>query len=96
MNKQKKKNIILLSILCVLALITVWVLFGNNNGDTTITEIFSQTTGGSQIETQKLPSRQIFDEGLEQDLRFRELEDLRSYQVDLDAKGRSNPFAPIK
>jgi hypothetical protein len=96
MNKQKKKNIILLSILGVLALVTVWVLFGKSNNETTITDIFSGGTQTNTIETQKLPSRQIFDESLEQDTRFRELEDLRDYKIDLKSKGRKNPFSSVK
>ena len=96
MGKQKKKNIILLSVLGILAVVTTWFLFGKGNNEATITDIFSGAIDTNNIETQKLPSRQIFDEGLEQDARFRELEDLRDYQIDLKAKGRKNPFSSVK
>ncbi len=96
MSKQKKKNIIMLSILAVVAAITLWVLFGQGESDTKITDIFTTNIPTSQIETQKLPSKQIFDQGLEQDQRFKELEDMRDYVPDTKSKSRANPFIPIR
>ncbi len=96
MNKQKRKNIIMLSILLVVAVITFWYLFGQGGNETNLTEIFSQNAPSSQIETQKLPSKQIFDQGLEQDQRFQELIDSRDYVPNTKAKSRANPFIPIR
>ncbi len=97
MSKQKKKNIILFSILIVVAAITFWVLWGPKKDGANLTQIFSLSTQpSSQIETQKLPSKQIFEQSLDQDLRFSELKNDSQYQPNLDAKGRDNPFVPIQ
>lgn len=84
------------SVLGIVAAITFWFLFGQGKNDTTITDIFSNNVKTSQIETQKLPSKQIFDQGLEQDQRFRELLDSRDYVPDTQSKSRANPFIPIR
>lgn len=86
----------MLSVLAVVAAITGWVLFGQKGSDTKITDIFSTNIQTSQIETQKLPSKQIFEPGLEQDQRFKELEDMRDYVPDTSSKSRANPFIPIR
>ncbi len=86
----------MLSVLAVVAAITGWVLFGPSGSDTSITDIFTTPVNTSPVETQKLPSKQIFDEGLEQDQRFRELEDMRDYVPNTTSKSRANPFAPIR
>jgi hypothetical protein len=96
MSKQKKKNIILLSILAGVAAITFWVLFEPGGDEAKITNIFTTTIPTNQIESQKLPSKKIFDQGLEQDQRFRELEDMRDYIPDTKSKSRDNPFIPIR
>lgn len=91
----KKKEIILLSVLGAVVLVTLWVLYGRSEGGAQLTDIFSGG-GNSTIETQKLPSAQIFDESLEKDERFRELKDDRDFTINTKAKGRKNPFEQVK
>lgn len=96
MNKKRKKNLILFLILAVVMAITFWVLLGQGGSDTKITDIFSTNIQTNQVETQKLPNKQMFEQGLEKDQRFKELEDMRDYVPNTTAKGRDNPFIPIR
>lgn len=93
--KFTTKNIILLSVLLVAAVATFWVMSRlGSTESTSLTDLFT-VPESSKFETQKLPSRDIFTDSLENDGRFRQLKDWRIEVIESGEKGRLNPFIKI-
>lgn len=93
--KFTTKNIVLLSVLLVVAVATFWVMSRLGSTESaSLTDLFT-TPQASKFETQKLPSRDIFIDSLENDGRFRQLKDWRIEVIESGEKGRPNPFIKI-
>jgi len=93
--KFTTKNIVLLSVFLVIAVIIFWVISRlGSTESTSLTDLFTAPES-NKLETQKLPSRDIFIDSLEDDGRFRQLKDWRLEPIKFGKKGRLNPFVKI-
>ncbi len=94
-KKNKLKDIVLLSVLLVIITFGIWFIF-NSKGNIEMTDIFTNSLKSTKMERQKLPSKEIFDNSLEQDNRFNQLKDFRKMPDFFGEKGRNNPFVKTK
>ena len=98
MSKPKKnrlKDIILLSVLLIIVIFGLWFMVLSKD-NIEITDIFTDSLKSKKIEQQKLPSKEIFDNTLEQDSRFNNLKDFREIPDSFSEPGRNNPFVKTK
>ncbi len=99
MKKISKKDAVLLGILVIVIIITLVVLIKPKRQQETPTtpfnKIFSTNNTSQSKQDLQLPSSDIFEHGLENDQRFR---DLREFEVRIDEGikvGKDNPFEPF-
>ncbi len=100
MKKLSKKDTILLGVLVVVVIITLIVLIKPKRQEETSTTPLNKifTTPESELpaeERVQLPPFDVFENGLENDQRFRTL---REYKIKIDENikvGKDNPFEPF-
>lgn len=94
-KKDKLKNVVLLLILLVIIIFGIWFVLSQKSKVET-TNVFTNFSKSTKVEHQKLPSKEIFDNLLNQDNRFKQLKDFREVPDFSGKKGRANPFLKMK
>ncbi len=99
MKKISKKDAVLLGVLVIVVIITLMVLIKPKRQQETpatpFNKIFSTNDTSQSKQELQLPPLDIFEQGLENDQRFR---NLREFKVKIDEGikvGKDNPFEPF-
>lgn len=88
---QKKKNIILISLMVAAVGLTMYVLLKNDSGDSVKTVEDSIYQPGTAT-----PVPANLDESIFESDEFKKLEDFSKQNLDTSKKGRVNPFEPFQ
>jgi len=96
---SKKKNIVLISIMVVLAIVTIWYVLRSRSPQGqgfSVDQLLNTEAVAPDSGNINLPSKDVFVHSMDEDQRFRQLKDSREPDLTTGKVGRDNPFEPFR